>query len=248
MSPLPKALPIAARPLTAHHRIDPRKATIAAALCWAGFAFFAWAVPEGRTRHFDQLGLLFWRAGDLRPLGPVKLLEWIRDLTALGGSLLITLVTTIAFIALFWLRCRREAVLLALTVLTGSVVNTLLKTLFGRPRPEIVPHLTEAGGASFPSGHSFNSASAYVALALAFAALSPRAGVRHTLIAASVVVSMAIAWSRVWLGVHWPSDVMAGWLGGAAWAFTAGALLYRPAQVMLETAGDITERDTPPHP
>lgn len=242
MNPLPIA------PILPRHRIDPRKAAIAATVCWTGFAFFIWAVPEGRTRHIDQLGLLFWRAGDLRPLGPVKLLEWVRDLTAMGGTLLITLFTIAAVTALFWLRCRREAVLLALTVMAGSIVNTLLKALFGRPRPEIVPHLTEAGGASFPSGHSFNSASTYIALALAFAALSPRAGVRHTLIAAAVLLSLAIAWSRVWLGVHWPSDVMAGWLGGAAWAFTASAVLYRPAEVVLERAEDIAAPDMPHHP
>lgn len=238
MSPLPKA------PILSRHRIDPRKAGIVACLCWAGFAFFTWAVPTGHTQYIDRIGLLFWRAGDLRPLGPVKLLEWVRDLTALGGSLLITSFTTMAVVTLFWLKCRREGVLLALTVLTGSIVNTLLKALFGRPRPEIVPHLTEAGGASFPSGHSFNSASTYIALALAFAALSPRAGVRHTLIAAAIVLSMMIAWSRVWLGVHWPSDVMAGWLGGAAWAFTASALLYRPAQRVAE----ITRPDSPEQP
>ncbi|WP_395394229.1 phosphatase PAP2 family protein [Novosphingobium sp. BL-8A] len=231
-------------PILSRHRIDPRKAAIVACLCWTGFAFFTWAVPTGHTQYIDRIGLLFWRAGDLRPLGPVKLLEWVRDLTALGGSLLITSFTTMAVVALFWLKCRREAVLLALTVLTGSVVNTLLKALFGRPRPEIVPHLTEAGGASFPSGHSFNSASTYIALALAFAALSPRAGVRHTLIAAAIVLSMMIAWSRVWLGVHWPSDVMAGWLGGAAWAFTASALLYRPAQRVAA----ITRPDSPEQP
>lgn len=230
----------------APHRIDPRKAAIAAMVCWAGFAAFVWAVPTGRTQHLDRIGLLFWRAGDLRPLGPVKLLEWVRDLTAMGGTLLITLYTTLAVVALVWLRCRREAMLLALTVISGSLVNTLLKVVVGRPRPEIVPHLTEAGGASFPSGHSFNSASTYIALALAFAALSPRAGVRHTLIAGAVLLSLAIAWSRVWLGVHWPSDVMAGWLGGAAWAFTASAVLYRPAEVMLETAEDIREHDILP--
>lgn len=242
MNEIAKALP------RASHRIDPRKSTIAAAVCWAGFAAFVWAVPTGRTQDFDRIGLLFWRAGDLRPLGPVKLLEWVRDLTAMGGSLLITLYTTMAVVALVWLRCRREAVLLALTVLSGSIVNTLLKAVFGRPRPEIVPHLTEAGGASFPSGHSFNSASTYIALALAFAALSPRAGLRHTLIAGAVLLSLAIAWSRVWLGVHWPSDVMTGWLGGAAWAFTASALLYRPAAVVVETAEDITEHDIRPRP
>jgi len=227
------------RAIAPRHRIDPRKALIAAATCWTAFAFFAWAMPAGRTAQFDRLGLLFWRAEDLRPLGPPWLLEWVRDLTAMGGFLQLKLYTIFAVVALFWLRCRREGMLLALTVLSASLVNVAFKALFGRPRPEIVPHLTEAGGASFPSGHSFNAASTYIALALAFAALSPRASVRHTLVIGAMFLSLAIAGSRVWLGVHWPSDVMAGWLGGAGWAFLASALLYRPAETAVHAADEL---------
>ena len=106
----------------------------------------------------------------------------------------------------------------------------IIKTLVGRPRPEIVPHLTEAGGASFPSGHAFNSAVVYIGIALAFATLSARESVRLTIIGTAIVLSLFIAWTRVWLGVHFPSDVVAGWLGGAGWAFLAAALLQRPAE------------------
>ena len=228
-------------PIVLRHRMDPRKASLTAAACWTAFAFFAWAVPAGRTTQFDRLGLLFWRTQDLRPIGPTWLLEWVRDLTAMGGFLQLKLYTIFAVVALFWLRCRREGVLLGLTVLSASLVNVGFKAVFGRPRPEIVPHLTEAGGASFPSGHSFNAASSYIAFALAFAALSPRASVRHTLIAGAMLLSLAVAWSRVWLGVHWPSDVMAGWLGGAGWAFLASALLYRPAESVVHAADELTE-------
>ncbi|MPS67042.1 MAG: phosphatase PAP2 family protein [Novosphingobium sp.] len=236
------------RTIAPRHRIDPRKALIAALACWSTFALFAWAVPTGRTAQFDRIGLLFWRAEDLRPLGPTWLLEWVRDLTAMGGFLQLKLYTICAVVALFWLRCRREAVLLALTVLSASLVNIGFKALFGRPRPEILLRLTEAGGASFPSGHSFNAASTYIALALAFAALSPRASVRHTLVAAAMALSLAVAWSRVWLGVHWPSDVMAGWLGGAGWSFLASALLYRPAQTMVHAADEFTDPDNRDRP
>jgi undecaprenyl-diphosphatase len=239
--PISKPAPASSkrRSATLRHRIDPRKALLAAATCWTGFAFFAWAMPAGRTTQFDRIGLLFWRAEDLRPLGPTWLLEWVRDLTAMGGFLQLKLYTIFAVVALFWLRCRREGVLLALTVLSASLVNMGFKALFGRPRPEIVPHLTEAGGASFPSGHSFNAASTYIAFALALAALSHRGAVRHTLVASAMVLSLAIAWSRVWLGVHWPSDVMAGWLGGAGWAFLASALLYRPAETAIHAADEL---------
>ncbi|MEL0254122.1 MAG: phosphatase PAP2 family protein, partial [Novosphingobium sp.] len=147
--------------------------------------------------------------------------------------------------ALLFLRLRREAVLLAATVLGGWLVNSLVKFVVGRPRPMIVPHLTEAGGQSFPSGHSFNSAVVYIAIALAFAAMSPRRSVRWTLVGTAIVLSIAIAISRVWLGGHFPTDVAAGWLGGAGWAFLASALLHRPAEVVAEQADDMLESVIP---
>ena len=107
--------------------------------------------------------------------------------------------------------------------------------MVGRPRPQIVPHLTEAGGASFPSGHAFNSAVVYIAIALAFATLSARESVRLTIIGGAVLVSLVVAWSRVWLGVHFPTDVLAGWLGGAGWAFLAAALLQQPAAAAADS-------------
>ncbi|MFD2578597.1 phosphatase PAP2 family protein [Novosphingobium colocasiae] len=215
-------------------RIDPGKALPLGLACWAGFALVAWAVRTGHAETIDQLGLLFWRDATLAPSGPKWLLEAVRDVTGLGGVLLRNLFGLAAISALLFLRLRREAVLFALTVASGWLVNSLVKHLVGRARPEIVPHLTEAGGNSFPSGHSFNSAVVYIAMALAFAALSSRAAVRHTVICAALVVSLAIAWTRVWLGVHWPSDVIAGWLGGTGWAFLASAVLYRPAKAAAE--------------
>jgi undecaprenyl-diphosphatase len=210
--------------------IDRRKALLVSALCWLGFLAMVWLVESERAGGFDKTGLLFWRAGDgLGPRGPRQLLESVRDFTSLGGVLLRNLVALGAVLALLFLKLRREAVQLALTVICGWLVEFAVKTLVGRPRPEIVPHLTEAGGASFPSGHSFNSAVVYIAIALAFATLSARQSVRYTIIGTAVVLSLAIAWTRVWLGVHFPSDVMAGWLGGAGWAFLAAAALQRPS-------------------
>lgn len=215
--------------------IDRRKALLAAAVLWAGFAAMVALVLGGRTGGFDDWGLLVYRTGDgLEAAGPPLLLESVRDLTSLGGVFLRNLFAIAAIVALLFLRLRREAVLFGATVMSGWLVNTAIKAMVGRPRPVIVPHLTEAGGASFPSGHSFNSAVVYIAMALAFASLSKRESVRYTLVASAMALSAMIAWSRVMLGVHFPSDVTAGWLGGAAWAFTAAALLYQPARAAAD--------------
>lgn len=212
-------------------RIDPRLALAVSAACWAGFAVIVVLVLGGHAEAIDETGLTVWRdAGALQPRGPEWLLEGVRDVTALGGVLLRNLIALGAVVALLFLRLRREAVLLAGTVLGGWLVGYGFKLLFGRERPDIVPHLMEAGGASFPSGHSFNAAVVYIAIALAFAAMSSRQAVRVAVIGTAIVLSLAIAWSRVWLGVHFPSDVIAGWLGGAGWAFLAAALLQRPVE------------------
>jgi undecaprenyl-diphosphatase len=217
-------------------RIDRTKALVVSLACWSAFLVLVWLVTTGRTAGFDKPGLLVWRTGTgLVPKGPKWMLEWVRDVTSLGGVLLRNLIAIGAVTALLFLRMRREAILLALTVGGAWLVDATIKGLVGRPRPEIVPHLTEAGGASFPSGHAFNSAVVYIAIALAFATLSARESVRLTIIGTAIVLSLLVAWSRVWLGVHFPSDVAAGWFGGAGWAFLAAALLQRSADIAADS-------------
>lgn len=228
--------------------IDRRKALVAGTLCWFGFGLIVWLVASGNAVRFDRMGLLSARTGEQLGLaGPTLVHEIVRDTTALGGVFLRNLFAIGAVVALLFLKLRREAVLFAATVIAGWLVNTSLKLLVGRERPQIVPHLMEAGGESFPSGHSFNAAVVYIAMAIAFAAISRRHSVRYTVIGAAMVVSAMVAWSRVLLGVHFPTDVVAGWLGGAGWAFLAAALLYRPAKAAAdsEAAGQL---DPTTHP
>jgi undecaprenyl-diphosphatase len=234
--------------MTASSQIYPPRqgtALVCAAACWLGFFGVVLAVHSGHAEALDSTGLLFWRGDTLRPLGSARLLEAVRDVTALGGVLLRNLFAAGCAIALLFMGLRREAALLTLTVAAGWLVNSLVKGLVGRDRPDIVPHLMEAGGHSFPSGHSFNSAVVYISAALAFAAMADRSTVKATLVAAAMALSLAIAWSRVWLGVHWPTDVIAGWLGGAGWAFLGSALLRRTASATVAAVEEINESGTP---
>lgn len=222
-------LPARGWQITLHH------ALAVGVLCWLAFAIMVWLVHSGRIAGLDAAGLrLFRHGGDLSLIGNPALAEAVRDVTALGGTTLRVLFSLAAVVALLFLRMRRKAVLLIATLLTGLAVESAIKLLVGRPRPTLVPHLTDAGGMSFPSGHSFNSALGLIAVALAFATFSGRRRVRWTLIGSAMVLSALVAFSRVLLGVHYPSDVIAGWLGGAGWAFLAAALLYRPAKAVAE--------------
>lgn len=231
--------------------IDRTKALVAAFVCLAGWGTMVWLVLHDRTGALDRSGLMWFRAGaDFHARGAGYVTEAIRDVTALGGVLLSTLATIAAVVALLFLSLRREAVLLAGTVIIGWLINNTMKSLIGRERPNLVPHLTDAGGMSFPSGHSFASAMIYIGIALAFASLSNRHSVRYTLIGTAMVLSALIAWSRVLLGVHYPSDVIAGWAGGAGWAFLAAALLYHPARAAADskTADKLDPTEHHPQP
>ncbi|MDG6078308.1 phosphatase PAP2 family protein [Erythrobacter litoralis] len=211
-----------------HPPISRRVSAVLAFICWAGFGVIAYLVLNGATGAFDRWGLLSYRMADSLAFGgPERVFEAVRDATALGGIFLRNLFVLGAIAALLFLRLRREALLFFLTVTSGWLVSGLLKLLVGRERPEIVPHLMAAGGGSFPSGHSFGAAVVYIGMALAFSSLSGRQTVRITVVASSVVVSMMVAWSRVLLGVHYPTDVIAGWLGGAGWALASVALFSR---------------------
>jgi len=216
--------------------INRAKALAAAGVLWVGWALMIWAVLNEKTGAFDRSGLLLYRTGvDFHPMGGTMLEEAVRDVTALGGVLLTTIATGAACVALLFLKLRREAMLFAITVILGWLLNDAMKIIIGRDRPELVPQLTQAAGYSFPSGHSFASAMVYIGMALAFASMSDRHSVRYTMVGAAMALSAMIAWSRVMLGVHYPSDALAGWMGGAAWAFTAATLLYKPARAAAES-------------
>ena len=184
------------------------------------FIAIAAEVNEQETRQFDETLLLAMRVpgnpGD--PVGPPRIEEMARDLTALGGFTILTGVTLVAFgIALFAGR-RRLAWLGLASVLAGSGVMNLLKQTYDRPRPDLVGHAAHFAHASFPSGHTTMSAMVYLTLGILLARTQNMKRVRVFIVAISVFITGLVGISRVYLGVHWPTDVIAGWALGGAWA------------------------------
>ena len=152
------------------------------------------------------------------PRGPDWLFAAMRDITALGDSPVLTLVT--AIVAGFALIRRRivEAGFVAATVAIGAIVDTQMKLAFARPRPGLVPHLVDVTSASFPSGHAMNSAVACLTIGALIASHTADRATRTYVAIIGVGLTLAIGASRVYLGVHYPTDVIAGWVAGAAWA------------------------------
>ena len=183
------------------------------------FAMIAGEVKEGETLSFDrQVLLAMRRPGDLSLKGSPAFQEAARDVTALGGGVVLTLVTvaTAGFLALDGKR--RMAMFLCASILTGSLAATILKDLFHRPRPDIVSHAVYASSASFPSGHSMLSAIAYLTLGALLARSHRRKALKVYFLLLAVLLTLMVGVSRVYLGVHWPTDVLAGWTAGAVWA------------------------------
>lgn len=193
----------------------------AALLCWAGFAAVAVRVELDASGSFDLAGILVWRSsGEV----PSALIVIVRDISALGGAVVRNLFALAVVAWLLVAGLRRQAVFVVLAVASSAALAASLKWLIARPRPDILNHLVEVSDTSFPSGHSFNAAATYFAVALALAALARTEGARAALIAVAAILSLAVAWSRVWLGVHYPTDVIAGWLGGTGWALLLAGL------------------------
>jgi undecaprenyl-diphosphatase len=185
---------------------------------WA-FATLASDVKEGETDAFDRRILLSMRhPGDLTPIGSPAFQEAARDVSALGGVSLLGLVTAIALGFLVLDGKVHMAVFAAGSVVGGMVVSALLKDVFQRPRPEIVPHVAYAANSSFPSGHSMMSALTYLTLAALLARSQERKRLKAYFLLLAAAITFLVGLSRVYLGVHWPTDVLAGWMAGAVWA------------------------------
>jgi len=185
-----------------------------------GFMAALEAARSATPHDFDTTILLAFRTpGALNdPIGPVWFEEAMRDLTALGStSVLIFVVAAVIFYLLIAGR-RAVALFVFAAVAGGQVVSSLLKLGIDRPRPDLVPHLAEVYTLSFPSGHAMLSAVTYLTLGALLARMEASRALKIYVLAVAVIATLLVGISRVYLGVHWPSDVLAGWSAGAAWA------------------------------
>jgi undecaprenyl-diphosphatase len=183
------------------------------------FVALATDVKEGDTSGFDKRIMLSMRhLGDLSPIGSRSFQEATRDVTALGSVSVLGLVTFTAIVFLILDGKSHMAYFAAASVVGGTVLAELLKDLFNRPRPEIVPHLVYASNSSFPSGHSMMSSVTYLTLAALLARSHERKRIKSFFLLMAALVIGMVGVTRVYLGVHWPTDVLAGWMAGSVWA------------------------------
>jgi undecaprenyl-diphosphatase len=216
---------------------------------WA-FVEIADEVAEGETRAVDA-----WVVRSLRrasdpaaPVGPRWLADDVRDLSALGGRAVLLLVTA-AVVLYLWLARTYHAMWLVLgAAVGGQLLSAVLKAAFARPRPDVVPHLAPAAFSSFPSGHSTSAAAVYLTLGLLLAQLTDRMRLRLYALSLAALVTVLVGASRIYLGVHYPTDVLAGWAAGSAWAaccWLVAGFLQRRGAIEARAEGAITSLGPP---
>ncbi len=212
-----------------------------------GFLVLSDEVRERSTQTFDEQVLRSLRNPHEpgRPRGPPWLAEAARDVTALGSMTVLALVvvTVGGFLAL--VRRWRTLALVLVSTLGGVGVNTLLKDLVARPRPSVVPHLTEVLSASFPSGHAMLSAIVYLTLAALLSELVSSRWHKAYLVTVGLGLTLLIGLTRMYLGVHYPTDVLGGWMAGLGWALLSG-LVARVARRKSPGLREEARGDTAP--
>jgi undecaprenyl-diphosphatase len=197
------------------------------AASWA-FVEIADEVISGESHGLDR-----WVVGAVRsvddpgvPIGPPWLREMGRDATALGGVGSLVFFTMVAA-GYLWLDNKFRLMLLLLSAAVGGLIlSSSLKYFFDRPRPELTPYLSHVYTSSFPSGHSMLSAVIYLTLGSLLAAGITRIRVKVYVLSVAVVLTILVGISRIYLGVHYPTDVLAGWLAGIAWAFSCWLITH----------------------
>jgi undecaprenyl-diphosphatase len=212
---------------------------IAAGGIWL-FVALAGEMVEGDLDDLDRYLLLLFRSeGDPSdPLGPEWLEEVMRDLTALG-SVVVLVGATLAVVGYLALAGKyRAAMFVVIAIGSGMTLSFAIKHGFERPRPDLVPHAARVFTASFPSAHSTMSATAFLTLGALLARVQAERRLRVYVVLLALLLTIGVGVSRVYLGVHWPSDVLAGWALGGSWA-----LLCWVVFLWLQRRGDVETSD-----
>ena len=211
-------------------------------LLW-GFLALASEVMEGDTTALDNRILLALRQpGDLsKPIGPAWVEFALLDLTAIGGATVLGLVVC-AVAGFLALQTRyRTALAVLVTAATGEVASYGIKHMFMRPRPTIVPHLRDTVSTSFPSGHAMESAIIYLTLGAMLMRIATGRITKMYCIGMAILLTFLVGVSRVFLGVHYPTDVIGGWIFGFLWA----SLCWLVSQQFEARTGVAEERQKP---
>ncbi len=205
-------------------------------------------VLDGGKGELDREILLAFRnpAELSNPIGPQWLQEIMRDFTALGGVGVLALITG-AVVGFFYITNRRHSAwMVAASIGGGVVLNNLLKWGFDRSRPDVVPHIAAVFSQSFPSGHAMLSAIVYLTLGVLVARTQTDWRIKLYILSVATGLTVLIGVSRLYIGVHWPTDVLAGWAAGAAWALLCAMVMaWLQRQKKVEPASD--DIDLPSH-
>jgi undecaprenyl-diphosphatase len=204
-----------------------------------GFAELADEVADGEAHALDRAVLLAMREpGDPADAwGPPWFEMMVRDVTSLGGTVVLTLFTLAAMGFMLLTRKWGGALFVVVSVAGGTLISSVLKHFFDRARPDVVPHLMEATSASFPSGHSMLAMVTYLTLGAVLAEVQDKPRIKIYILGWAVFLALAVGLSRIYLGVHWPTDVMAGWCIGSAWALLCGSVaLWLQRRGMIDAA------------
>ncbi len=238
-----EAFPVIGRLLASvSHMERVTLATLAFAAC-ALYAFVKIAdeVMDHETGSLDRGILLALRNPEnlSDPLGPPWVEEMMRDFTALGSTGVLTLLTLVVLAFLMMTQKRHAALLVAVSVAGGTALSQVMKWGFDRPRPDLVPHGMAVYTQSFPSGHAMLSAVVYLTLGALLARTQARTRVKVFLLMVAAALTVVVGISRIYLGVHWPTDVLGGWMLGAGWAALCWLVmlwLQRKGEVESDTA------------